>query len=485
MGKKNKNRFAGTARNVANNGRVAKLRREIENLEKALTPEMIEKVSAKVLSTHSNNLLSQVNETAENYLSKTVLVNPNEPEDTMQYNVSVPSAEAVGRVLLVDKPYVYGYTSELSGSSQFRMVFPFNSINSHFSHTGKIRCMVQSQAITQEDILPFVRTFWFKNPFEDQWSFAINVYKKYQERYQYKLIAELDDYVFEYPEWHPLSGTFTIDNAINLLDNLSKVDEVVVSTENLKNLLISLGVQTPITVFQNLLPKSYYGTDISRRYRLKNIDKPTILYNGSNYHYGKSNGDFEGEIKTFILNNLDNYNFIFMGVGRRGDGSLSLPDYLQTPAKEGRIKIMPHYSATEYPYALRQLRPDYVIAPLRNCRFNAAKSDLRYLEAAAVGAVFIGQSFEDGSSPYQFNRNTFSSAKDISSIIESLKDKDAFNTELKIQYDQLNTRWLDDVNNLLNLVKIMGHGINGVKLTPEHEQYEQLKSRIDSDGFFR
>lgn len=485
MSKNRKARFSGTARNAGSNSKIAKLRKEIKDLEKSLTPEMIEKVSAQVLATHSNSLMSGISNTAENYLSKTVMVNPTTPEDTLQVTVSVPTAEAIGPVALVEKPYVYGYTSDFSGSAQFRMIFPFNSINSHFGHTGKIQCMVQNQIITQEDILPFVRAFWFKNPYENNRTFEIYVYKKYQEKYQYKLIAELDDYVFEYPEWHPLYGTFTIDNARTLLDNLRKVDEVVVSTENLKNLLIELGVDTPITVVPNLLPKAYYGTDVSKRYRLKDIERPTILYNGSNYHYGKSNGDFDGPVKDFILRNLDNVNFIFMGVGRRADGSLTLPDYLQQPAKEGRIKIMPHYSATEYPYALRQLRPDFVIGPLRKCSFNSAKSDLRYLESAAVGAIFIGQTFEDGTSPYQFTRNGFESAEDIEAVIARLKNKDVFNEELKIQYEGLSTRWLDDVNNLLNIVKIFGDGIKGVQLTPEHEQYNQFKGRIDADGFFR
>lgn len=485
MAKNKKNRFSGTARNVSGSRRIAELRQEIKDLEKSVTPAMIEKVSAQVLATHSNALLSGIQNTAENYLSKSVMVNPVDQSENLQATVSVPTAEAIGPVALVDKPYVYGYTSDFSGSAQFRMIFPFNAINSHFGHTGKIQCMVQNQIITQEDILPFVRAFWFKNPFESNRSYEIFVYKKYQAAYQYKLIAELDDYVFEYPEWHPLHGKFTIDNARTLLDNLRKVDEVIVSTENLKSLLIDLGVDTPISVVPNFLPKSYYGTDISRRYRLKDLEKPTILYNGTNYHYGKSNGDFDGPIKDFILRNLDKVNFIFMGVGRRADGSLTLPDYLQQPVKEGMVKIMPHYSATEYPYALRQLRPDFVIAPLQKCAFNQAKSDLRFLEASAAGAIFLGQTFEDGTSPYQFIRNGFESAEDIENTIARLKNKDIFNEELKIQYEALSTRWLDDVNNLLNIVKVFGDGIKGVQLTPEHEQYNQFKGRLDSDGFFR
>lgn len=484
---KKKNRFSSSdVKNLSSSGskKIARLKNDIKRLEEMVTPEMIEKVSAQVIASHTNSMGKNIEGAVDAYLGKAVMVNPVTDGETMQRTVSVPTAAAIGPVALVEKPYVYGYTGSFSGPAQFRMIFPFNSINAHFGHTGKIQCMVQNQAVTQEDILPFVRAFWFKNPYEAHRSYEIFVYKKYQAQYQYKLIAELDDYVFEYPEWHPLFGTFTIDAARTLIDNLRNVDEVVVSSENLKNLLIELGIDTPITVIPNNLPKAYYGTDL-KRYRLKDIAKPVILYNGSNYHYGNNDGDFEGPIKEFILSNLDNYEFVFMGVGHDAAGELTLPSYLKQPAKEGKIKVMPFYSPTEYPYALRQLRADFVIAPLKECTFNEAKSDLRYIEAAAAGAIFIGQTFENGKSPYEGCPFTFETASDIENIITALRNKDTFNDAMKAQYEVLGTRWLDDVNNLLNIVKVFGYGIEGVSLTPEHEQYKQFERRLDADGFFR
>lgn len=474
--------------NGANTKKIQSLKKEMKELERLSDPELVEKITAKILAAQNNVNVEDVSSTVERYLSKSVLVNPEDPNENLHTTVSIPNAQAIGDVAMVEKPYVYGFTSSFGGASQFRLIYPFNSINAHLGNTGKIFCSVQNQFVTQEDIIPFVRAFVFKNPWEPNRVFEIHQYKLHQARYQYKLIADIDDNVFEYPEYHPEFGKFTIDDARNLLHNLKSVDEVIVSTDNLKYQLLNLGVNTPITVVKNNLPKAYYGTDV-KRYHLKDVsDKPKILYNGSNYHYANGDGDFDGEIKKLILDTLNDYEWIFMGVDKRPDGTLTLPSYLQEPAKRGQIKIMPFYAATEYPYALRQLRPDYVIAPLAPNPFNEAKSDLRYLEAAAIGAVFIGSKFENGLSPYQ-NLPFSYSEKDgygkIKEIIQYTKTKDIFNESLKAQYDELNGRWMDDVNHLLNYVKIFSNGINGVQLTPEHEQYQQFKNVVDADGFLR
>lgn len=489
MSKKNKNSNRhGFHPNSQNAKKIKSLQDEMKALQNLSDPAVIEKIAAKVISAQNNVNLEDVSSTAERYLSKSVLVNPEDPNENLHTTASIPTAKAVGDVALVEKPYVYGFTSSFGGTSQFRLIYPFNSINAHLGNSGKIFCSIQNQFVTQEDVIPFVRAFVFKNPWEANRVFEIHQYKQHQARYQYKLIADIDDNVFEYPEYHPEYDKFTIDNARNLLHNLKSVDEVIVSTENLKYQLMSLGVHTPISVVKNNLPKAYYGTDL-KRYRLKDIgDKPKILYNGSNYHYAKGDGDFAGEIKNLILDTLNEYEWIFMGVDKRPDGSLTLPSFLQEPAKRGQIKIMPFYAATEYPYALRQLRPDYVIGPLAPNLFNEAKSDLRYLEAAAIGAIFIGSKFENGLSPYQHLPFSYSE-KDgylrIKEIISHTKNKDIFNESLKVQYDELSGRWMDDVNHLLNYVKIFSNGINGVQITPEHEQYRQFKNIVDADGFLR
>ena len=486
MTKKNGRKSNNFHPNGLKSKKIKGLQDDLKNLKDLSDPKIIEKIAAKMMSAQNEVNSEDVTATVERYLNKSVLVNPIEPNDNLHTTVSIPTAQAIGSVAVVDKPYVYGIVSSLVGPTQFRIINPFNAINGQFSSTGKIFCSVVNSMVTQEDILPFVRAFVFKNPFESNRLFEIYQYKKYQEKYQYSIIADIDDYSFEYPEWHPEHGKFTIENARTLLINLKTVDQIIVSTETLKEQLIDLGIETPIVVVPNHLPRSYV-TDV-RRYRLKDISKPKILYNGSNYHYGKSNGDLDGIVKDFILKNLENYEFTFMGIGRRADGSLTLPDYLQEPAKNGLIKITPFYTASEYQVALRQLRPDYVLGPLVECPFNEAKSDLRFLEATASGALFIGSRFENGKSPYQnypFSYGESEGVAKIEEIIETTSNREVFNDYLKSAYDILDKRWIDSTANLLNYIKIFGDGIRGVQITPEHEQYEDMKNYLDDNGFLR
>lgn len=59
----------------------------------------------------------------------------------------------------------------------------------------------------------------------------------------------------------------------------------------------------------------------------------------------------------------------------------------------------------EYIPTLNELRLDIMIAPRKDNYFNRCKSNLKYLEASMLEIPFIGQSFEDGNSPYDKDLN--------------------------------------------------------------------------------
>ena len=437
-----------------------------ENVNSAITK--VNQVNNKIIENNTVQIANQLlgNQTIIKSFKESDLVISRYKED--------------GPVQVVDKPLVIGYVKDYAGCGHFRMIYPMNMINSKFSSTGKINCSLFPVMMTQEDVVPHVRAFVFQRPIGDDQVYKINTYKKFQSQYQYKLIAELDDYVFELPEYHPGFDENSIQKTRSLLTNLKNVDEVIVSTNNLKIQLEQLGITTKITVIENTLPKHLYQTDV-KRFRFADIVKPKIAFTGSNYHYNNSkklDGDFEQNIKDFVLKNIDNYEFVFFG---------DAPHFLKKFVDEGKIIIVPFTNPVEYANNLKKIRVDFVIAPLTENLFNACKSDLRYLEASAMGSVFIGSKFvnndvEGGfTSPYQNCRNTFdsnSSVEDIENLITKFLTEEAYNSELALQYDELDGRWLENADNILKFVEVYSTGIKGLLIGEDHPQYEQFKQEL-------
>lgn len=397
-------------------------------------------------------------------------------KDFSNSDISIERYTESGKVQVVDKPLVIGYLRDYSGCGHFRMIYPMNMINTKFSYSGKINCTLFPVMLTQEDVVPHVRAFVFQRPIGDDQVHKIDTYKKFQKEYQYKLVGELDDYVFDLPEYHPGYDTSYVRDTRTLLHNLNKMDEVIVSTVNLKNELARLGVTTKITVIENCLPKHLYETDV-KRFKISQRDtKPTIAFTGSNFHYNNEkqlDGDFAGNIKDFILKNLDNYKFMFFG---------DAPYFLKTEEISAKILIVPPTNPVEYATNLKKYRTDFVIGPLSENVFNACKSDLRYLEASAMGSIFIGSKFlGEFTSPYQNCRNTFTvndSVEDIEAIIAKYSDVNLFNDEIALQYEELEGRWLEKAENLMKYVEVFSTGIGGVHIEQSHPQYESFKDFV-------
>lgn len=462
--RKNRNFHPNKARS---NDPMKEVLRITSLLNKIDVDKSVSEAVTKVNKANNEIIESTSFEVANKLLDSRTLVKKHDDSNRPKIDTYVED----GQVEVVNKPFVIGYLKDYGGCGHFRMIYPMNLINSRFSITGKINCTLYPKMVVQDDIIPHVRTIVFQRPIGEESVYTISAYKKFQKEFQYKLVAELDDYVFELPQYHPNFMRNTVEETRTLLLNLNTVDEVIVSTDNLKNELVKLGVTSLITVIENYLPKYLYQTDL-RRFKLNNIVKPRIVYNGSDYHYNNEKnleGDFEGNIKEFIISNIDNYEFIFFG---------NTPNFMKKYVDEGKVVVVPFTNPVEYATMLRRTRADFVIAPLVENVFNSCKSDLRYLEAASMGAIFIGSKFNgEFTSPYQGNTNTFdstSSAEDINNIISKYLDKDVFNDELASQYEFLEGRWLENNNNIFKYVETYSSGIGGVQISTDHPQYADV-----------
>ena len=462
------------------NKKVKQIINDLNVIKDATQKGAISDLAKQIISASNKQVNCSLEEMSNLYVDKAVFVNPLSKEEELMCNKinSVPFAAQDSNVSLVNKNYVYGFTDTYnSSSSMYRMVSPFNMINERFGHTNKIHCIIQDYIMTQEEILPIVRAFWFHCPLTTERLSQIRAYKNYQERYQYKLIVGLDDDLFDMPEWNNHVPLFVEQNTLVSCCNL--VDEVVVSTEALKNVLKEVGVSTKITVIENHISKGLFATD-SSRYIESSLRKPSVLIYSSDNH----SGDFES-IKHFLTNRWNEYSISIMGVSKNKNGSYNLPDYLIPLVEEGKIKVYPKFSLSEYAYALRNIAPNFIVTPLVDCAFNRCKSDIAMITAFAVGALFIGQKFEDDSSPYDKSNNLFKDSGDLVVKLSDYKNNpEKFNDELAMQYSYLNSRWMDNTNNLLNYIKIFSDGIKGVSIPEENEAYDNLKDYLDENGYF-
>ena len=112
----------------------------------------------------------------------------------------------------------------------------------------------------------------------------------------------------------------------------------------------------------------------------KDLDEVVILCSGGT---GRA-GDFmmaERGLKAAL--ELPNTKMVFMG---------AFPEWaLDFPA--GKAIWCRWVDLKDYPRMLKWISPDIVVSPMEHIDFNTAKSNLKWLEAGAVGATFVGENW--------------------------------------------------------------------------------------------
>lgn len=185
------------------------------------------------------------------------------------------------------------------------------------------------------------------------------------------IVWELDDNLFEIPEWSPASKQFRQIDLDNLRFCLDLADRLIVSTDELK---AQLGYEDKTTVLPNLIDPSDYPYLAPR-------DKPTewdpirILWAGSNTHAA----DIElvaSDLLTF-LEEEPLARAIFVGM---------VPKLL---ANHKQVVFLPMVPVECYPALIQLTRAHIALCPLVDHPFNRAKSCIKWLEYSQNRAAVI------------------------------------------------------------------------------------------------
>ena len=235
------------------------------------------------------------------------------------------------------------------------------------------------------------------------------------------LIYEIDDVLTyeDIPDYNVAKPYFSPERIGNSVQEIFDCcDMITVTTEELKNLYIEKLHQDPkkFFVIPNYLPRWWIGESYNLDHQLKQWDAnrkhPHLGFACSTNHFDVNNSnkgedDFTALI-PWVKKNVDKYKFHFVG---------GVPQQLMEEAKSGKVIVQQPSDIINYPREMKLRGFDLLIAPLINSAFNRCKSNIKWLEFAALGIPMIGQNI---STYNQYTDQLFDTTDDIDEWVDKL-----------------------------------------------------------------
>lgn len=337
------------------------------------------------------------------------------------------------------KDFVINYVADRNGCGYYRCIWPFELLATYRNF------MSMNSFVYQHDlnILKSVSCFRFQRQATNVQRQIWDMYRQYkhQHGFRYNLQYEIDDLLMEIEPHNKIAyDFFDEEKKRNHMHMLHTSDSITFSTDALKEIYVrDYGVNpNKIQVVKNYLPQFMYALPYRNAPKDFTKNKPRVFWSGSGSHVGKG-GDLDFII-PLVEKTVDEYQWVFQGV---------VPPELYDYVKAGKIEFM-QWAPT---YGLANLQfykasPDIYLAPLKPSKFNSAKSDLKFLEASALGAACITTSFSgtEWKSPYEdVAEICLEPDADIwkSMIDHLISEPDYYTQVIKEQYNFLNSRWME------------------------------------------
>jgi len=370
------------------------------------------------------------------------------------------------KIMRVRSNLVLSFSGDASGCGHIRNIFWMTYLNAVFAKDKVLRTCVMPFFYYQHEMLMQSRTLFFPRTMSKEYLVAVRRYKDLQPRYRYRMVYDIDDFVWQgddhgeaIPEYNFGAKQIPSDVVDTVVNIMSLMDMVCVSTEFLKNYIQTKLKMTsvPIVVLPNSVPRYFYGPNL-REPITKKIKKPKLIYTGSPCHYQNPKpadhtgpeikamlGDFDNAWREYIEKAVTDNKIHMMCMG----SSSGAPWFWKKLEGKPNFEIVPWLNSYQYHIPILEYKPDISFAPLVPNYFNYSKSDIRFIEACAYQAPFIGTVFNNGMpSPYD---NCFVKAKEdvtveqIEQIVDELTEPEMFNDTVKGQWDYIERegRWME------------------------------------------
>jgi len=271
----------------------------------------------------------------------------------------------------------------------------------------------------------------------------VNSLKELSKKFDFKLIYEVDDIVFkdDIPDFNRCKDAFNNPEIVQtILDIMNVVDEFTVTCQYMKDYYIEKTGRTQFNVLPNYAPRfwldRFYNPKRLEEIFEKNKKRPRILYAGSGVHADVVNrtnqkDDFEHVVQQIIKTRKD-FKFVW-----KGCFPLSCKPFIDN----GEMEFLPWSDLQDYPQGLYNANSSVTFASLQDNIFNRAKSNIKMIEAGALGMPGIFQdmcTYQDANLKFKSGDDLIDQLKFITKDVSRYMDYSAKGRAFA------DTMWLED-----------------------------------------
>ena len=352
-------------------------------------------------------------------------------------------------------PRFLNYYADYSGCGHWRMIWPEQVMNAHN------KAVVHGTTVMNVDSRYYVNTkgVRIQRQATPQQLEFVKFLRQLANKNNFRLIYEIDDICFaeDIPDYNKYKTAFT-DPAIrkSAQEMMALCDEITVTCPFMRDYYRDKTGNNNVTVIPNFMPKfwldRFYDVNRTMESYDRNKRKPRILYAGSGAHFDveqrvKFKDDFH-HVNDVIRKTVDKYQWVFLGAH-----PLPIIDLVRS----GKVEFHPWKRLYEYGKGLYDLNVNMIVAPLQDNTFNRAKSDLKYIEASALGLPIACQDMSTyENAPIKFKTG----AEMIDQIDTTLQDRKRYKAICKKGRQYAETRWLEDDKNIDCYVELYQYGVN-------------------------
>lgn len=350
------------------------------------------------------------------------------------------------------------YNADYSGCGHWRMIWPEQVMNAH------AKAVVHGTTVMNGDQRYYnnVKGVRIQRQATPQQLEFVRFLRQVADKNGMRLIYEIDDICFseDIPDYNRYKSAFTHPEIRKSAQEMMRLcDEITVTCPFMRDYYKEKTNNPNVTVIPNFMPKFWIGglSNINRTMESydQNIKKPRILYAGSGAHFDvddrvKQRDDFH-HVNEVIAKTVNKFQWVFLG---------AFPLTLKSLIQAGKIEFHPWKRLYEYGQGLYDINANMIVAPLQDSIFNRSKSDLKYIEACALGLPIACQDMcTYKNAPIKFKTGD----EMIDQINRTLNDRKQYKAICKRAGQYANTRWLEDDKNIDCYVELYQYNVGSEK----------------------